>query len=906
MLLLFVAGNIPFNESFAQKAGANTGNASPNEKELRDCSVSFYSSILEKNNPDENSGSCKSYTLLVNYTGTKSYGLSHLTVGHETCGTASSVSNTGNWPMELNFDEPTTSLYGFKVDDVSNFGEGSSPQTFSVDFTLCSEDLSCMNGDCTVTVAYKAGQCIYYENLPISCLNGSENTDTDDESDDEGDDDEDQGDEEDDEDDEQDEDTPDTEHPRDCSESYTGFVSAITSEEGNCKTYQLTVNYNGIKSYGLSNVAIGIPCGEATVTTNSGGWPVEVNATDPNTNLYGFKVDNISGFGEGENAQSFTTEFMLCSEDITCLSNDCAITVAYKAGQCIYYQDISIPCIDHPDVVQEEDPEEEDPEVEDPEVEDPEVEDPEVEDPEVEVTVPTAKLLVTEDKLTICQGEEVTVDVQLTGNGPWTLEYSDGKNIHVIHEITEEIYELKINKDGTYSLVDVSDGHGVDGEAIGVLDVEFNEAPDAEITGGGWICQGEESEVNFNLKGKGPWTLTYTDGLIEKTVQTEESIFTILADKTSIFKVLNITDQFCANYELKGEIEVNIKESPRASIKGGGEICEGQTAGIDFELEGEGPWTINYTDGVKDYSILTESNSYHLDVSEPGEYAITSIQNENCTGTFEGTVIVKAAVPLKGTLFVDQEQCANEEIEIILKSNHPNPAEVEWETDGDGEFTSKDAERAVYLPTDFDKEITFTAHLRDKCESQTLSASTVIIKPAADFGFEPKVEKIITKVEYTFVPTYDEGDSYTWTYSDGAEDHTLASVHTFENSGNYTVTLHVEEGSCSMSETVEIVVHANANLFVPSVFNPESSSEENSVVRVYGEDIANEGFAFEIFNRWGKIVYKTHNFDEARSVGWDGTRKNEAQENGVYTYVLRGRFNSGEFFEKTGTITLVK
>jgi hypothetical protein len=55
-------------------------------------------------------------------------------------------------------------------------------------------------------------------------------------------------------------------------------------------------------------------------------------------------------------------------------------------------------------------------------------------------------------------------------------------------------------------------------------------------------------------------------------------------------------------------------------------------------------------------------------------------------------------------------------------------------------------------------------------------------------------------------------------------------------------------------------------------------------------------------------MYETQNWDQANQDGWDGmnANTNEYQELNVFTWILRGKFEDGEQFEHTGTVTLIK
>lgn len=111
----------------------------------------------------ESSGLCRTYEMVVNTNGLCQHDLSHWTLAIP-CGSVSNYSNSEGWPMVFGKD-PTTGLYGLKVDDIHAFGKETS--SFTVRFTLC-ENTGCDLSDWNVGVAYKAGQCIAFESVDVS------------------------------------------------------------------------------------------------------------------------------------------------------------------------------------------------------------------------------------------------------------------------------------------------------------------------------------------------------------------------------------------------------------------------------------------------------------------------------------------------------------------------------------------------------------------------------------------------------------------------------------------------------------------------------------------------------------------------------------------------------------------
>ncbi len=97
-------------------------------------------------------------------------------------------------------------------------------------------------------------------------------------------------------------------------------------------------------------------------------------------------------------------------------------------------------------------------------------------------------------------------------------------------------------------------------------------------------------------------------------------------------------------------------------------------------------------------------------------------------------------------------------------------------------------------------------------------------------------------------------------------------------------------------------------ILIPSAFAPNGAKPEDQRLVIFGNDVVAQGFSFKIFNRWGHVVYETDSYDAAVREGWNGEDINTRQMSqfGVYSYILRARFEDGETVKKTGTVTLFR
>lgn len=152
--------------------------------------------------------------------------------------------------------------------------------------------------------------------------------------------------------------------------------------------------------------------------------------------------------------------------------------------------------------------------------------------------------------------------------------------------------------------------------------------------------------------------------------------------------------------------------------------------------------------------------------------------------------------------------------------------------------------------------------------------------------------------------TAPDADEYSWYFSDDLTRSTGTVItHKFNTEGGFSITLKGKKlGGCEDSLRKNILVKRVQVIYVPNAFSPKANNIENKTLKVYAYGVSNTNFLFEVYNRWGEMVYKTSNFDEINQSGWNGGN----QELGVYTYILKGIFSNGQVIDQTGTITLIR
>ncbi len=132
-----------------------------------------------------------------------------------------------------------------------------------------------------------------------------------------------------------------------------------------------------------------------------------------------------------------------------------------------------------------------------------------------------------------------------------------------------------------------------------------------------------------------------------------------------------------------------------------------------------------------------------------------------------------------------------------------------------------------------------------------------------------------------------------WEITDAINPDVDSAKASFEPTQPQTIVAHfVEEGS---DNPVRF-----DGVYIPNAFSPNGDNQNDFLELFIGRDILE--FKFQIFSRWGEMVFET---TEA-SYTWDGTYKGSPLNTGVFVYQIDFKKNDGTLEKRAGNITLMR
>ncbi|HAI75216.1 MAG TPA: hypothetical protein DCM08_03140, partial [Microscillaceae bacterium] len=131
--------------------------------------------------------------------------------------------------------------------------------------------------------------------------------------------------------------------------------------------------------------------------------------------------------------------------------------------------------------------------------------------------------------------------------------------------------------------------------------------------------------------------------------------------------------------------------------------------------------------------------------------------------------------------------------------------------------------------------------------------------------------------------------------------HTISASTTLADVG-FSVTVN-KGGNLTVAGEQTIVANPNLavphDILLPTLFSPNNDGN-NDRLTVKSLNIAE--IDFQVFDRFGNIVFNTKNVQEATNLGWDGGN----QPSGVYFWSVKAKFTDSVVNTQRGEINLIR
>jgi gliding motility-associated-like protein len=186
--------------------------------------------------------------------------------------------------------------------------------------------------------------------------------------------------------------------------------------------------------------------------------------------------------------------------------------------------------------------------------------------------------------------------------------------------------------------------------------------------------------------------------------------------------------------------------------------------------------------------------------------------------------------------------------------------------------------------------------------------------PRANFDVAPNV--VFVNDERVRMFNLSQGaDRYLWEFGDGDTSGLKEPFHKYMKAGVYDITLHTwSDNGCANTFILAPAVTVRpagelrfSNVFTPNKEGPVERTDlptgGTEIDQFFFPPVRDEvtNYKLQIFNRWGVLVFESRNIN----VPWNGYYKGKLCPQGVYVWIVEGKYATGKPFRKAGDITLL-
>lgn len=503
----------------------------------------------------------------------------------------------------------------------------------------------------------------------------------------------------------------------------------------------------------------------------------------------------------------------------------------------------------------------------------------------------------------ICAGECTDIELSFTGNGPFSLIYSDGTQDITLDNLNPVHAETVCPVDSTsYTLLQVGDAFcssPLTGEfAVNVIELPNPGVADTPLI----LCEGAANQVDLAdlLSGEdsgGVWeessAIPSTGGAFNAvsgsfiTTNQEQGIYT--------FDYILMGLSGCPSAATT--VQVEIAQNPiadagenidfgcdQSSVMLGG---SNTSSGTEIELL----WQT--ADGE---IIAGETNSF-AEVAQPGTYI------------------------LQVTNFITQ--CLDRDtVEVLQVSDNPETADVNLQDpactdacdgllsiDDHGLGFSYSLNEGGFGPENMYQDLCAGEYNLQVMDSYGCLWDTLFKLENPDpISLDLGPDTMITLGDELILQATTIADVAGITWLPGQEACSgvcLELMQSPEETTTYLATI-TDNNGCTASDEITVLVEHPRLVYVPNVFSPNGDNI-NDLFTVFAGPGVESIRSFQVFDRWGDNVFSiAGDFPPNGLIGWDGTFNGKDLLPGVYVYTLEVRYFDEEVEVLKGDITLVR
>jgi gliding motility-associated-like protein len=438
-----------------------------------------------------------------------------------------------------------------------------------------------------------------------------------------------------------------------------------------------------------------------------------------------------------------------------------------------------------------------------------------------------------------CQGETLFATIDFTGIAPFNFTYSINGSIQAPISSGNDQVQIPITSNSQVLIQSFSDDN-CPGQISGVVNASFAPVPNAQISGGGQVCEGESEEVFVQLSGAAPFEFEYAiDGNVQAPVNTNLNLYTFNIATEGVYTLISVEDQLCAG-NTSGEAELIVNEFPIANAGPDLEICYGS----DLAQLGT-PAVLGYTYQWSEGQLLSDNNAampeviYNNPLFVPVQLNFSlTVNNNGCITTDEVVVELLPSPEIQTSGVLNICEGGAGQVSVFGASN------VQW-TPTDFITDANGLNPWVFPPVD--TEYFVTTSNQYGCTAQ--GAVQVVVNPMPVVEFASDATWLCPPVAVTFQnqTIIEPGSTCVWNFGNGNIAYTCNDVATgYLTNGSYHVSLTVTSPyGCTANYTAYNYINTVGPTAAFS-YSPKPADVNNSVVQFENQSTGASTYIWDI------------------------------------------------------------
>ncbi|MNJ85638.1 PKD domain protein [compost metagenome] len=484
--------------------------------------------------------------------------------------------------------------------------------------------------------------------------------------------------------------------------------------------------------------------------------------------------------------------------------------------------------------------------------------------------LPATPTITAGGSTTFCAGGSVVLTSSATTGNTW----SNGATTQAI----------TVTTGGTYT---VTASLGACSTTSAPTTVTVTPLPTITASNNGPLCVGQT--LNLTATGTGSFVWTGPNGF--NSTSQNPSIASITGADFGTYTV-TLTSNLCSS---SATTTVTVNPGNSTAINSAGPFCENGTTVSLTSVSPGGSWSgtgiVNAASGLFDPAV-----------AGAGSHVITYDIPGSCSGPSSTTIVVNPA-PIVAFTANNISGCSP--LQVTFTNTTPGAISALWNF-GNGQTSTSLTTGSASFTSQGCYDIALTVTDANGCMRTSTKTGMICVNPEADASFVPSpATATVTSPEIQFINTSTNATSYTWLFGDGGTSAAFSPVHAYDQVvGNYLVKL-IATNSFGCSDTSSVIVRILDELiyYVPNCFTPNGDEHNNTFQPVFTSGFDPYSFTMAIFNRWGEIIFESHD----SKVGWDGTYNGTPVQEGTYSWTVTFRDSDNDKkYSSNGHLVIIK